>query len=174
MVIAVVGKHLRGEPKHDELTSRGARFQGATHTAARYRLYRLPSGLPGLVRVAHQGTSIAVELWWLPLDTVGGFLAGVGAPLSIGRVCLADGSEYAGFLCEAYATADALDITHHGGWRAYLAATATDPAAPDPTAADPTAADPTAADPAVPDPAVADPTNPDHAAQALSTEEDGW
>ena len=43
----------------------------------------------------------------------------VGAPLSLGRVRVADGSEHTGFLCEAYAAATALDITDYGGWRAY-------------------------------------------------------
>ncbi len=124
LVLAVVGKHLRGESRHHELASRGARFRGAARTAPLYRLYHLRSGVPGLVRVADAGEGIDIELWWLPLATVGGFLAGVAAPLSIGRVCLADGSEHAGFLCEAYATSGALDITGHGGWRTYLAATA--------------------------------------------------
>jgi len=123
LVIAVVGKHLRGEPKHHELSTRGAVFHGACLTAPLYRLYHLPSGLPGLVRVTDGGAAIEVELWRLPLETVGGFLDGVGAPLSIGRIRLDDGAEPAGFLCEAYAAAGAQDITRHGGWRAYLAAT---------------------------------------------------
>ena len=43
------------------------------------------------------------------------------APLAIGRVALADGTEVSGFLCEPIALADAVEITPHGGWRAYLA-----------------------------------------------------
>ena len=35
-------------------------------------------------------------------------------------VTLADGSTVLGFLCEAYATAGATDITSFGGWRGYL------------------------------------------------------
>ena len=33
---------------------------------------------------------------------------------------LADGTEVTGFLCEGHALAGAPEITHHGGWRAYL------------------------------------------------------
>ena len=58
---------------------------------------------------------------------MGSLLAGIGAPLSLGRVRLADGSEHTGFLCEAYAAAQAMDITRYGGWRAYLASTSLSP-----------------------------------------------
>jgi len=121
MVLTVVGRHLRGESRHHELVERGARFEGAALTAPVYRLHLLPSGLPGLVRTPNGGAAIDVELWRLPMTAVGGFLAGVGAPLSIGRIRLADGTEHAGFLCEAYAAEGALDITAYGGWRAYQA-----------------------------------------------------
>jgi allophanate hydrolase len=48
---------------------------------------------------------------------------GVKSPLGIGDVELEDGSLVKGFIGEAYAVASAPDITAHGGWRAYLAAT---------------------------------------------------
>ncbi|GAB2596033.1 hypothetical protein Aab01nite_71160 [Paractinoplanes abujensis] len=62
----------------------------------------------------HAGT-----LWRLPAAHVGGFLAGVAAPLSLGRVALADGTEVTGFLGEAYAAAGTPDITAGGGRRNY-------------------------------------------------------
>jgi allophanate hydrolase len=117
MTIAVVGLHLTGEPRNHELLDRGATLLGATRTAPRYRLYRLSSGLPGLVRDDADGGAIDLELWRLPAATVGSLLAGIPAPLGLGRVVLADGTEVTGFLCEAYATAGALDITAGGGWR---------------------------------------------------------
>jgi allophanate hydrolase len=55
---------------------------------------------------------------------VGALLARIPAPLGLGTVTLADGTACKGFLCEAAAIATAADITAHGGWRAYLAATA--------------------------------------------------
>jgi allophanate hydrolase len=123
--LVVCGAHLSGLALNHELTSRGARRVAATRTAPRYRLYALPGGppaRPGLVRADNGGAAIEVEVWELPLAEVGGFLAGVPAPLAIGRVELEGGAREAGFLCEGYAVAGAQDITALGGWRAYLAA----------------------------------------------------
>ncbi|WP_433301814.1 allophanate hydrolase [Actinoplanes sp. CA-030573] len=117
MTIAVAGLHLSGEPRNGELLELGATLLGPARTAPCYRLYRLPSGVPGLVRDPDGGAAIDVELWELPAARLGGFLAGIRAPLGLGRVALADGAEVTGFLCEAYATAGALDITAGGGWR---------------------------------------------------------
>jgi len=121
MTIAVVGLHLSGEPRNHELTERRATLVGATTTAPCYRLYRLPSGVPGLVR-DDSGAAIDLELWQLPAAAVGGLLAGIAAPLSLGRIALADGTEATGFLCEAYAVGAAEDITAGGGWRAHRSA----------------------------------------------------
>ncbi|MET0417924.1 MAG: allophanate hydrolase [Actinoplanes sp.] len=119
MTLAVVGLHLSGEPRNGELLDRGGTLLGAARTAPRYRLYHLPSGAPGLVRDGDRGESIEIELWQLPASRVGGFLAGIPAPLSLGRISLDDGAEVTGFLCEAYAVVGARDITASGGWRNY-------------------------------------------------------
>ena len=124
--LAVVGAHLSGLPLNPQLTQRGARLLRAAVTAPAYRLYALPgSGVarPGLVRVPRDGAAIAVEVWELSPAALGSLLAGVPSPLAIGRVTLADGEEVSGFLCEEAGAAQALDITAHGGWRQYLAAT---------------------------------------------------
>ena len=47
------------------------------------------------------------------------FVSQVPAPLSIGSVLLEDGETVKGFLCEGYATRDALDISSFGGWREF-------------------------------------------------------
>ncbi|RQS08390.1 allophanate hydrolase [Burkholderia sp. Bp8998] len=125
--VAVVGAHLRGEPLNGQLTQRGARFIAATTTAAAYRLYALSAAAcggvakPGLVRVPDGGAPIAVEIWEMPVDAYGSFVAGIAAPLGIGTLTLADGSRVQGFLCEGAALDDAQDITRFGGWRAYRA-----------------------------------------------------
>ena len=67
---------------------------------------------------------IAVEVWALPTKSFGAFVAAIPAPLSIGTVHLADGSGVKGFLVEAAAIDGARDITHFGGWRAFIAAQA--------------------------------------------------
>jgi allophanate hydrolase len=124
MRLVVCGAHLSGLPLNHQLTERGARLVAATESAPAYRLYALPGGppkRPGMIRVAAGGAAIAVEVWELPQRQVGSFLAGIPAPLGLGRVELADGSWETGFICEGHAVAGAEDITALGGWRAYLA-----------------------------------------------------
>jgi allophanate hydrolase len=45
----------------------------------------------------------------------------IPSPLGIGTLQLADGSSVQGFICEPHALVGAQDITHFGGWRAYIA-----------------------------------------------------
>src|SRR5258708_26570209 len=78
---------------------------------------------PGLLRVAAgKGAEIAVEIWCMPPDGFGRFVAAVPSPLSIGSVQLADGRTVKGFLVEAEAVSGARDISAFGGWRAFVAA----------------------------------------------------
>lgn len=120
--LVVVGAHLRGQPLNHELTSRGGRFVSSVSTSASYRLYALDTvpPKPGLVRVAAGGVAIAAEVWDLPAQGFGEFVARVPSPLTIGKVELADGSSVSGFLCEPAATEGAADISAKGGWLAYL------------------------------------------------------
>ncbi len=122
--LAVVGAHLAGMPLHHQLTERGARLRATTTTAAHYRLYALKGTQPqkpGLVRDS-TGAAIEVEVYDMPAESVGTFLAGIPAPLGLGAIELADGSWVNGFICEPYALHDAEDITDWGGWRNYLEA----------------------------------------------------
>jgi allophanate hydrolase len=122
--VAVCGAHLSGLALNHQLIERGGFLIEATCTAPLYRFYALPGGppyRPGLVRVRDGGAAIGVELWALPLEHYGSFVAGIPAPLGIGSVQLADGRRVQGFVCEAYALAGAEDITAHGDWRRYLA-----------------------------------------------------
>ena len=123
--VAVVGAHLSGMPLNSQLTERGATLVGAAWTAADYRFFALPGTVPpkpGLLRVeAGTGGRIALEIWEMPLAHYGSFVALIPAPLGIGTLALADGGSVQGFVCEAQATAGAQDITHLGGWRAYVA-----------------------------------------------------
>lgn len=122
--VAVCGAHMQGLPLNAQLTSRGAWRVAVTRTAPCYRLYALPGGppsRPGLVRVAQQGEAIEVEVWRMPREHFASFMQGIPAPLGIGRVQLAGGSEVPGFLCEACAVQDATDITWLGSWRSWLA-----------------------------------------------------
>jgi allophanate hydrolase len=114
-------------PLNAQLTSRAAHLVGATRSAPDYKLFALPGGpphRPGMLKVAQGGGPIELEVWALPAQEFGSFVAGIPAPLGIGTIELEDGSFVQGFVCEALATEQATDITHFGGWRAFLAARA--------------------------------------------------
>jgi allophanate hydrolase len=120
--LAVCGAHMEGLPLNHQLRSRGAYLLRRSRTAASYRLFALPGGLPhrpGLVRVSQGGSAIELEVWAVPEEHLGSFVAGIPAPLGIGKLLLEDGSLTSGFICENFATEGAMDITSFGGWRAY-------------------------------------------------------
>ncbi len=123
--IAVVGAHLSGQPLNWQLTQGGGWLVETTRTAGDYRLYVLPKSTPakpGLIREpGFSGAGLEVEVWSLPADSFGRFVADIAAPLGVGKVRLAGGREVTGFLCEAHALAGAEEITPWGGWRAFLA-----------------------------------------------------
>lgn len=120
--LAVVGAHLTGMPLNIQLQERKALFVESTFTANCYRLYALPNTTPpkpGLIR-STAGEEIIVELWDVPLQHFGSFVALIPAPLGIGTLRLHDGRDVKGFICEGAAVEGATDITHMGGWRAYI------------------------------------------------------
>ena len=120
--LAVVGAHLTGMPLNFQLTTRDAVLLTKTQTAHHYKLFALSHTTPpkpGL-QYCEQGQSIEVEVWEVPMALFGKIVAEVPAPLGIGNVQLADGTWVKGFICEGYALASAKDISHLGGWRAYI------------------------------------------------------
>ena len=122
--MAVVGAHLHGMPLHWQLTSRDARLADSTTTAPAYCLYAMAETVPpkpALVHVGAGGAAIAVEVYEVPTAAFGSFVAEVPPPLAIGSVILANGEVVKGFVAEPRAVDGAEDITHLGGWRAYIA-----------------------------------------------------
>ncbi len=124
MMVAVCGAHMQGLPLNHQLRERGGYLVRVASTAPRYRLFALPGGpphRPGMIRENQEGAAIELEIWALPREHVGSFIADIPAPLSMGKIELESGAMVTGFLCEAYAAEGAADITRYGGWRAYLA-----------------------------------------------------
>jgi allophanate hydrolase len=123
--VAVVGAHLTGQPLNSQLTDRGARLVQSCRTSPEYRFYALANTTPpkpGLVREpGFDGPGIALEIWAVPAQHFGSFVAGVPPPLAIGSVQLDTGEWVKGFVCEPMATAGATEITACGGWANYLA-----------------------------------------------------
>jgi allophanate hydrolase len=125
--IAVVGAHLTGQPLNGQLVERKAKLIETTRTAPGYSLYALAGTSPpkpGLVFDGSGSGGIEVEIWDMDAEAFGSFVALIPPPLGIGTVTLADGRKVKGFLCEAHAVRNAEDITAFGGWRAWLARSA--------------------------------------------------
>ncbi|HTQ06430.1 MAG TPA: allophanate hydrolase [Polyangiaceae bacterium] len=125
VLLAVAGAHLSGQPLNHQLTTRHATLVRSVRTAPDYRLFALAGTTPpkpGLVRTpGHAGPGIELEVWSLTLEAFGSFVAEVPPPMVIGTVELADATRVKGFLCEPAALEGSADITHFGGWRAFLA-----------------------------------------------------
>lgn len=122
--VAVCGAHLQGMPLNPQLTERGATLLQCTQTAPSYRFYALAGGppyRPGLVRDEAAGKAIDVEVWAVPAQHFGSFVAGIPAPLGIGKLELADGEWVSGFICEPAGIEGAEEITELGGWRKFVA-----------------------------------------------------
>jgi allophanate hydrolase len=129
--LVVVGAHLTGQPLNHQLVGLGGKLESATVTAPRYRLYALAGTVPpkpGLERVPEheqgRGRAIEVEVWSLTVRAFGAFVRQVPRPMCIGSIELSRGELVHGFLCEREAIESAVDISEHGGWRAFLRATA--------------------------------------------------
>lgn len=125
MKIAVVGAHLSGLPLNHQLTERGGVLLSDTLSAPVYRLFALPNTTPpkpGLMRVKEpQAQGIALEVWDLTPEAFASFVESIPQPMCIGTIELTSGERVKGFLAEPIAFEGAADITHFGGWRAYVA-----------------------------------------------------
>ena len=127
IAVAVVGAHLTGFPLNKQLLERGAKLLKTTQTAPKYAFYELPGGpilKPGLVKFnpenVQKGTSIEVEVWAMPKQHLGSFLALIPAPLGLGKIELIDGTQVVGFICEPWGIEGATNISHTGGWRNWM------------------------------------------------------
>lgn len=119
ITVAVCGLHMRGYPLEKQMIGLNARFMREASSAPRYKLVKLPTtpAKPGMIKQQQGGASIELELWEMSPASFGIFTSLIPAPLGIGKVELLDGTEVSGFVCEAYAAAEAEDITAYGGWR---------------------------------------------------------
>lgn len=125
MLLVASGAHMSGLPLNHQLTERGAKLVSTTRSAPNYRFYA-PEAFepprPGMIRTEAGDVAIDVEVWAIPQEHFGSFMAGIPGPLGIGTFELEDGSLVKGFICEGYAAEGALDISELRSWRGYLAA----------------------------------------------------
>jgi hypothetical protein len=73
-----------------------------------------------MMRVQSGGRAIALEIWELPAASLATLLLQEPPGLCIGRITLADGETVLGVLGEAALCETGREITHWGGWRAYM------------------------------------------------------
>ena len=122
MLLAVNGTLMHGLALNGNLLAAGAAFVRETRTAPTYRLWSIGDRHPAMLRVATGGVAVAVEVWDVPEGGIAEILAKEPPGLCIGKVTLEDGSEVLGVLGEPLLCEGQREITHHGGWRAYVAA----------------------------------------------------
>jgi adenine/guanine/hypoxanthine permease len=118
----VNGTLMRGDVLHGNLA--GARFVTEARTAPRYRLFSIGDIHPGMIKAADpaDGVSIAGELYELTLEHLERLIVAEPRGLGVGVVELADGGRRLGILWVAPELHEtAIDISHHGDWRAYRA-----------------------------------------------------
>jgi allophanate hydrolase len=124
--LTVFGAHLRGGALVHQLTDLGARWDGELVTTPRYRMTVLDTVpvKPAIVRVAEgsAGAALSGHRWLLSPAALGTFLAGLPAPMQLGKVEFADGSWRTAFGCDGAAAAGGRDISSYGSWTAAAAA----------------------------------------------------
>lgn len=118
---AVNGTLMRGLELNPNLIAAGGEFVREAMTEPRYRLWTIGDRHPAMLRVSSGGATIALEIWRMPLATLGLILLQEPPGLSIGKIALADGSEVLGVLGEPYLCEGQTEITQWGGWRRYMA-----------------------------------------------------
>ena len=122
----VNGEGMRGGKVHFSIE--GHPFLGTARTAPRYRFFSVRDEFPALWPVDEGGASIEGELYDVPLAVIrDSFIPAEPPELELGVLELDDGGSALVVLLRAaaHATGDGLvDISDHGGWRAYRGDTA--------------------------------------------------
>jgi len=120
-LLAVNGTLMRGLELNRNLLDIDATFVREDATAACYRLFSIDDRHPAMLRTAPgNGSSVALEIWNVPLAGLARVLLNEPPGLCIGKVVLRDESVVLGVLGEPFLCEGRLEITRYGGWRAYI------------------------------------------------------
>ncbi|MFN8495294.1 MAG: hypothetical protein U0350_47290 [Caldilineaceae bacterium] len=119
--LAVNGTLMRDLELNGNLLKAGARFLYETTTSPDYRLWTINDRHPAMLRVRSGGHTVALEVWEVPAAGLANILLEEPPGLSIGKVKLANGETVLGVLGEPALCEMGREITHWGGWRAYIA-----------------------------------------------------
>jgi hypothetical protein len=121
ILLAVNGTLMRGLELNGNLLAVGATFAREAMTEPTYRLWSINDRHPAMLRVKQGGSSIALEIWAVPIAGLATILLQEPPGLCIGKVRLFDGEEVLGVLGEPILCEGQQEITAWGGWRAYIA-----------------------------------------------------
>ena len=119
--LAVNGTLMRGLELNPNMVRNGATFVREDATDACYRIYSIDDRHPAMLRTPGEGTSVALEIWDVPVTGLANILLAEPPGLSIGKVVLRDGSIVLGVLGEPFLCEGQREITQYGGWRGYIA-----------------------------------------------------
>lgn len=119
--LAVNGTLMRGLELNKNLLNAGATFIQESLTEPAYRLWSIEDRHPAMMKVKIGGVSISVEIWAIPTNNLAQILLQEPPGLCVGKVRLLDGEGVLGVLGEAVLCEGQQEITHWGGWRAYIA-----------------------------------------------------
>lgn len=121
VLLAVNGTLMRGLELNANLVGAGATFVREDQTDACYRIWSIDDRHPAMLRTPGEGTSVAVEVWDVPVAGLAAILLAEPPGLAVGKVVLRDGSIVLGVLGEPFLCEGKREITQYGGWRAYVA-----------------------------------------------------
>ena len=116
--LAVCGLHMRGQKLEHQLTDLGATFNRNCRSSPTYELYAITDSAnntckPGMIAAGRaKGKSVELDIWNVPVQSLGQFLLQIPAPLGLGTVFLEDGSAVKGFICEGYVANISSQSTH--------------------------------------------------------------
>jgi len=117
----IYGTFMRGQPGHANLE--GGRFLEQVETAPRYRLFEVDGRWPALVE-DDDGVAIAAELYELDEEHIARLTELEPPGWNRAPVELADGRRVDAFLGDPELRARGHDVSLHGGWAAFRAASA--------------------------------------------------
>jgi len=126
-LLAVNGTLMRGLELNPNMLAAGATFVREDQTGECYRIWSIGDRHPAMLRTPGAGTSVALELWEVPVAGLAKILLNEPPGLAIGKVVLQDGSIVLGVLGEPFLCEGQREITEFGGWRAYIATQQTRP-----------------------------------------------
>jgi len=124
MEFFICGSALRGQPDHQNL--KGAKLVREAKTKPIYRLHSVRDEHPGIYEVASGGVAIAGEVYEMSAEQHAHLISTEPPDLYEAPIQLDDGSSVSAMIYPQKLIEERgyADVSHHGGWAAFKAASA--------------------------------------------------